>query len=32
MKHFNDIREGLLKGQSNTLADGESAAEAALKE
>ena len=32
MKHFNDIREGLLKGQSNTLAAGESAAEAALKE
>lgn len=32
MKHFNDIREGLLKGQSNTLADGESAAEATLKE
>lgn len=32
MKHFKDIREGLLKGQSNTLADGESAAEAALKE
>jgi hypothetical protein len=32
MKHFKDIREGLLKGQSNTLAAGESAAEAALKE
>lgn len=32
MKHFKDIREGLLKGQSNTLADGESAAEATLKE
>lgn len=32
MKHFKDIREGLLKGQSNTLASGESAAEAALKE
>ena len=32
MKHFKDIREGLLKGQSNTLAAGKSAAEAALKE
>lgn len=32
MKGFKDIKEGLLKGQSNTLADGESAAEAALKE
>jgi hypothetical protein len=32
MKDFKDIREGLLKGQSNTLADGESAVEAAFKE
>ena len=32
MKDFKDIKEGLLKGQSDTLAGGESAAEAALKE
>lgn len=32
MKDFKEIKEGLLKGQSNTLADGESATEAALKE
>lgn len=32
MKDFKDIREGLLKGQSNTLADGESAVAAAFKD
>lgn len=32
MKEFKDIKEGLLKGQSNTLADGKSAVEAAFKE
>ena len=32
MKDFKDIKEGLLKGQSNTLADGESAVKAAFKD